>query len=185
MRKFFSEHKEYTHLLIYAEDIIATPDIVKLLIEDAEENNFPIISAYMNFDFKRDWIAISKEDLTKKRIAFAEDYKFQPTRYLMFTDASWFDTVSFVGLPLTLIRRDVVEKLSFKPYRYVFDAILGRLQKRGAMADLQFCLECKQLGIPIVIDKRAFVTHLGYTIGFINKKLTPTIKFEPKTTLKI
>jgi hypothetical protein len=40
--------------------------------------------------------------------------------------------------------------------------------KRGTIFDLQFCLECKQLGIPIMLDKRVFAVHFGDTRRFIN-----------------
>jgi GT2 family glycosyltransferase len=179
IRKFFLEHKEYTHLLIYAEDVLATPDAVKLLIKDAEEYNYPVVTGWCNFDFKRDWIAISTKDLSKARIMFAEQYGFlQPDSMLFYDDP--FETVTFTGMPLTLIRRDVVEKVTFKPYAYSYDNVLGVFMRRGTMFDLQFCLECRRLGIPIILDKRVFAVHFGDTRHFINLKgKKPSVDFIP------
>jgi hypothetical protein len=179
IRKFFLECKEYTHLLIYAEDILATPDAVKLLIKDAEEYNYPVVTGWFNFDFKRDWIAISTKDLSKERIVLAEQYNFLKPTDMLFYDSPFME-VTFTGMPLTLIRRDVVEKVTFKPYDYVYDSVLGMFMRRGTMFDLQFCLECKQLGIPIVLDKRVFAVHFGDTRRFIDlKDKQPSVDFIP------
>jgi hypothetical protein len=167
IRKFFLEHNEYTHLLIYAEDVLATPDAVKLLIKDAEEYNYPVVTAWFNFDFKHDWIAISTKDLSRERIVLAEQYSFLKPTDMLFYDSPFME-VTFTGMPLTLIRRNVVEKVTFKPYSYTHDKILGTYMKRGTMFDLQFCLECKQLGIPIMLDERVFAVHFGDTRRFIN-----------------
>jgi GT2 family glycosyltransferase len=179
IRNFFLEHKEYTHLLIYAEDVLATPDSVKLLIKDAEEYNYPVVTAWFNFDFKRDWIAISTKDLSRERIVLAEQYNFLKPTDMLFYDSPFME-VTFTGMPLTLIRRDVVEKVTFKPYSYTHDKILGTYMKRGTMFDLQFCLECRSLGIPIVLDKRAFAVHFGDTRRFINlRNGQPSVDFIP------
>jgi hypothetical protein len=177
IRNFFLEHKEYTHLLIYAEDILATPDTVKLLIKDAEEYNYPVVTAWFNYDFKHDWIAISTKDLSRERIVLAEQYNFLKPTDMLFYDSPFME-VTFTGMPLTLIRRDVVEKVTFKPYSYTHDKILGTYMKRGTMFDLQFCLECRSLGIPIVLDKRAFAVHFGDTRQFINlRNRQPSVDF--------
>jgi hypothetical protein len=179
IRNFFLEHKEYTHLLIYAEDVLATPDAVKLLIKDAEEYNYPVVTGWFNFDFKRDWTAISTKDLSRERIVLAEQYNFLRPVDMLFYDSP-FILVTFTGMPLIIIRRDVVEKVTFKPYSYTHDKILGTYMKRGTMFDLQFCLECKQLGIPIVLDKRVFAVHFGDTRRFINlKDKKPSVDFIP------
>jgi hypothetical protein len=179
IRNFFLEHNEYTHLLIYAEDVLATPDAVKLLIKDAEECDYRVITGWCNFDFKRDWIAITDKDFSKTRIVLAEQYSFLKPTDMLFYDSP-FILVTFTGMPLTLIRRDVVEKVSFKPYSYTHDKILGTYMKRGTMFDLQFCLECKQLGIPIILDKRVFAIHFGDTRRFINlRDKQPSVDFIP------
>jgi hypothetical protein len=179
IRNFFLEHKEYTHLLIYAEDVLATPDVVKLLIMDARLLNYPVVTGWCNFDFKRDWTAISTKDLSKTKVTIAEQYNFLKSTDMLFYDSPFME-VTFTGMPLTLIKRDVVEKVSFKPYSYTHDYLLGTYMKRGFMFDLQFCLECKQLGIPIILDKRVFTVHFGDTRRFINlRDRQPSVDFIP------
>jgi hypothetical protein len=167
IRNFFLEHKEYTHLLIYAEDVLATPDVVKLLIMDARLLNYPVVTGWLNYDFKRNWVAISTKDLSKTKVTIAEQYYFLKPTDMLFYDNPLME-VTFTGMPLTLIRRDVVEKTTFKPYSYVYDNLLGTFMRLGTMFDLQFCLECRRLSIPIILDKRVFTVHFGDTRRFIN-----------------
>jgi len=181
-RKFFLEHPEYTHLLIYAEDIMATPDMVKLLIKDAEEHDFPVVSGYSNYDLRHYDVNITDRDLTNVRVFSAHQYKFYTLYDVLSGRLGWpFKQVFFVGLPLTLIRRDVVEKIEFKPYRVVVDRTLGVRVKRGWGFDLQFAINCKKMGIPIIVDLRLLCLHFGDTRRFINiRDKRPYVKFIPK-----
>jgi hypothetical protein len=69
-------------------------------------------------------------------------------------------------MPLTLIRRDVVEKVSFKPYKVMNKVLGGKMFYSGSMFDLQFAIELKQLGIKNIIDLRVFCFHLGNTVKY-------------------
>ena len=179
-KEFFMRHREYSHMLVYAEDILATPCHVKMLIKDAESRDFDVISGYSNFDLKRKWLAFSLKNLSKTKIISANQYGFPTIDYILtdkFNDV--YLRVFFVGLPLTLIKRSVLEKVSFRPYKYIIDYALGKKLKRGIMFDLQFAIECYKLGIPIYIDKRVFVIHFGDTRKYINLKYkTPWIGFQ-------
>jgi len=77
---------------------------------------------------------------------------------------------TFVGLPFTLFPRDIYEKLSFKPYKYIVDRLPGFLVKRGIMFDAQVSIELMNMNIPLIIDKRLFLMHYGDTRKYVNLK---------------
>jgi len=181
-RNFFLEH-DYTHLLIYAEDVITTPDVVKLLIKDAEEYDFPIVSGWINFDFKRNWLSFTFKDLSNIYVKTHEQYEFPTTDYVLKHDLkNPFIETFFQGFGLTLIRRDVVEKIPFKPYKIQEITIANRRFVTGIMFDLQYAIELKKMGIKNIIDLRCFAIHFGYTTPLAKSELIGKgiVEFIPK-----
>jgi len=178
---FLESPQNYTHLLIYAEDVITTPDCIKLLIEDAVKYGFDVVSAWFNYDFKMNWVSLTKKDLSDLNITSPHQYEFMnPLDMLNFEDP--FMEVFFQGMGLTLIKRSVLEKVKlYKPYKYIEDEVLGRRMTRGIMFDVSFALQLKELGIKQYVDRRAFCIHFGRTIEFIRRNETPRIEFIPKT----
>jgi len=177
LQTFFLE-RDYTHLLIYAEDIIATPDMVKLLIKDALENDFDVVSGILNFDFRTNWLSVNKTDLSNVNVMYANQYNMLPIDYVL-GDGGFIDECWFNGMALTLIKRHVLEKVKlYLPYRYVIDNALGLWMQRGTMFDLSFALQLKQHGIKHYIDRRVFAIHFGDTRRYINlKDKKPEIQF--------
>jgi len=191
-QKFFREHKEYTHFLISTDDVIYTPCHVKLLLRDYLEYKYPVISCYTNWEWTSDWLNITDRDLRKVRVHFAHQYGFHRLKNMLKLiqdrKVSYpLKKVFFVGLPLTLIERRVVEEVGFKPYKYITDRTLGVYAKRGIMFDLKFSIECANKGIPIYVDLRCLLMHFGDTRRFINlsnkKKYVKFIK--KKRSLKL
>lgn len=181
VKDFFSRHDEYTHLLIYAEDVVTSPDMVRLLISDAEQYDFPVVSGWCNYDFRRNWVSVNTVDLRNKYVSFADDYKFMSPIDMLFYDDDPFFECFFNGMALTLIRRDVALKVSFKPYKYVNDYVLGVYRRRGTMFDLQFAIELRNLGVKSIVDKRVVCMHFGDTTKFINlRDKKPTVEFIKK-----
>jgi hypothetical protein len=173
-RKFFLE-RNYTHLLIACEDVMYTPDHIKLLLCDAYKNNFKIISCTSNWDFINDWLNITFKDMRGVNVYTAYAYNFiklkELLKYQTFENKYFpYVKVKFVGLPLTLIDREVVEKVEFKPYKYVQDWVLGRFVRRGIMHDLQFSIDVLNKGYDIIVDTRCLLLHFGKTTEFISKR---------------
>jgi len=170
-RDFFLKHKEYSHLLVYAEDVIATPDMIELLIEDAKKHDFPVVSGYCNYVLDKKDFNFSDRDLRRIVVRSASVYKFYTVDDLLSGKLTFpFHRCFFVGLPLTLIRRDVLEKVKFDAYRYIEDYTLGYKTRRGIMFDLKFAIDCRNNNIPIVVDLRALTFHFGDTRKYINVK---------------
>jgi len=191
-QKFFKEHKEYTHFLIATDDVIYTPSHVKLLIKDYLEYKYPVISCYCNWEWWNDWVNITDKDMRREKVISPYQYRFYKLKDLLrLIEAKKvpfpLKKVFFMGLPLTLIERKVVEEVGFKPYKYITDTALGLLARRGIMFDLQFSIECANRNIPIYVDLRCLLVHFGDTRRFINlrgkKKYVKFIK--KKRSLKL
>lgn len=184
--EFFKKHKEYTHFLISTDDVLYTPCHVRRLIRDAVEHDFKVISAYTNWSFKRRWVNITTKDLRylerKKAFITARDYEFLTLDNVITHNLeNPFMQVHFVGLPLTLIKREVLEICPFKPFKWIYDRALGVFVKRGIMFDLEFSNCCKRNNIPIYVDLRLLLMHFGDTRRHINLKgKRKEVKFIPK-----
>ena len=171
-RKFFLEHKEYTHFIIINEDTIVTPSHLRLLIEDIKEYDYPVIGGYC-FPVSKNYpkTNLTKKNMRKIRVVFANQYGLVDLEEAI----SWsldepIERFYFNGLTLTAVRRNIIEEIEFKPYKYVNDRTLGFWVRRGIMFDLQFSNELFDRGIPLMVDKRLMVMHFGNTRGFINLK---------------
>ena len=165
-RDFFLQHKEYTHLIICAEDVLVTPSHLQLLLKDIEEHpEYPIIAGYSNFDFTHNWLNINELDMRHIAVMYAEQYHFIPPLSIMSGKYPTFIRVFFQGLALAAIKRDVVEKIPFRPYKRVSDR-LG--YNRGTMFDLAFAIDCANNGIPQYVDTRLWLIHGGNTTHLVN-----------------
>jgi hypothetical protein len=171
-RKFFLDHPEYTHFLFIAEDIILTKDMLQLLIQDLEENDFPVLCGYCNWDWRHDWVNITLKDLRKVQVSYAEQYDFVNVYNMVGGKMEYpFQKVFFQGLAVTFIKRNIMEQITFKPYKFISDKLLGKFEKRGIMHDLQMAIEYANLSIPVVCDTRCFCVHGGLTTQFIPNPL--------------
>jgi len=172
-RDFILKHKEYTHMLICTDDIVATPCHVRLLIEDYVQYKHPVISCYTNWEWINDWVNITDRDMRGINVIMPQQYRFYRLKELLGLILNGkveypLKRVFFVGLPLTLIHRDVLEKVPMRPYRYITDRALGKYMHRGIMHDLQFAIDCANNNIPIYVDLRCLTVHFGDTRRYIN-----------------
>jgi hypothetical protein len=175
-RDFFLSHPEYTHFVFICEDVLITPDMVARLLDDIAETDFPVISGYCNIGFENDRVNVTQRDLRKTAVFTQEQYGFLSLKqFLRYDIGNPYVRVFFQGNTLTAIRRDVVEKLSFKPYRRVSDAFrikaFGSVGRNfGIMFDLQMAVELANLDIPVYVDTRLLCLHFGMTTDLINLK---------------
>ena len=172
-RDFFLEHDEYTHFLFLSEDVIQTPEMVKLLIQDVETYNFPVVMGLSNIDSTHEDVNISLRDLRRVVVSSRNTYKHPKLRQVVLGDLGFpFIKVKFCGNTLAMYRRDVVEKLSFKPYKRILDQVRRERfcadRPFGIMFDLQMCNELAKLRIPIVVDARCLVMHFAFGASVID-----------------
>jgi len=172
-RKYIVEHGEYTHMIISTDDIVATPSHVELLIRDVAEYGYPVISCYTNWEWVNDWVNITDRDMRGINVYMPQQYRFYRLKKLLGEIIEGrieypLKRVFYVGLPLTIIDRKVVEEVGIRPYRYVTDSALGIKATRGIMHDLQFAIDCADNNIPIYVDLRCLTIHFGDTRRYIN-----------------
>ena len=172
-RDYFLKHPEYTHLIQLAEDVICPPSMFLRLIDDIYKYDFPVIAGVLNVDFRSEFASISFRDLRRVVVRSREVYKHPSFRDLLQGKHGFpFVDVTFQGEALASYRRDIVKKLTFKPYTYIQDAVRRRYfacyEKFGLMFDLQKNLELLDLGIPIKVDLRIILMHFAFGAGVFN-----------------
>lgn len=184
--KFFTEHSEYTHYLLLNEDVIHTPSMVKRIIQDVVEKDFPVVCGYCNWDWKRGIVNLSNTDLRKCRLHSWQNYKFIKKDDILRGKLSYpFAKVFHQGLTMTMIRRDVFLKHPIRKYTvfrtpYVRKVFKLRDGKEG-MFDTQMSIDMANARIPIVVDLRLMEMHMGDTIFMIDFTHKPRfVKFYSK-----
>ena len=170
-KKYFLEHKQYKYLIISTDDTLGTACDVKQILQDERKHKFPVVSGWCNVKLNRSWAAVSLKphDGIKTKISTYDSYHFIDMADILTGRLGYpFFKAWFVGMPLTLMTRETVEKLSFNGFLLQKDklCITPETQQNGrpVMFDLQFCIECDKLGIPIMIDTRVFLLHFGFGV---------------------
>jgi len=165
MSFFFS--KGYDYFIISSDDVLGKPHYLKLLIEDENEHGFPVISGWRH---RKGRTNVTIDPV--KNITNPKKISENPLPWIRSKPYPWirsediikgkyghpFFKAWFVGLPLTLIRRDILKKIPLKPFLLRRDGycITSETKKRGRgkMFDLQFAINCAREKIPITIDAR-------------------------------
>ena len=144
----------WTHLIISSDDVTPNRESVALLMLDSALGDYPVITGVARVRERS-----MKINVCVKPVRIPERGKIWRENYPFL----WIDALKnprivkvwFVGFALTMIRRDVVEKIPFR----AFD------EKRFGdfMYDLAFSVECEKHGIPKYADLRVFMEHYPST----------------------
>ena len=171
--KYFFEH-EYDYFIISSDDVLGSPYHVRLLLRDERKHAFPVISGWCNLYLHEDVAAITTQrpNLRRKPIT-RHSYSFIPLKDMGLSKHGFpFMKAWYVGLPLTLIRREILEKVPLKPFQKQVDrfCLTSETKKRGrgVMFDLQFACDCAANKIPIMVDARIFLLHFSKTKRYVN-----------------
>ena len=166
-RKFFLEN-DYDYFIMGHDDYLGSPDYVRQLLRDEKKHNFPVISGWSNIYLFKDLasITIRKPRGIEKGKVGMKDYPFVSMSDLIQAKYGYpFVRVWFIGFPLTLIRRDVFEKVPFRGFKTMKDGFCNtpKTKKLGRpiVFDLAFAVDCAKKKIPIHIDTRVFLMHFG------------------------
>ncbi len=192
-RDYFLANPQYSHFLFLCEDMFFTPDHIRLLIKDVEEGDYPVISGWSNVDWTHQEGNISFRDMKNLVVRGREVYQHPKITDLVLGKHGFpIVKVWFMGTTLAMIKREVVEKLSFGAYTNIDEGhtqkMFGVRRRFGIMQDFQLCLECARLGIPIYVDLRVFCAHMVQPIGTFTAKGKPrtvTLYSKSGTTRKI
>jgi hypothetical protein len=174
-RKFFLGNN-YSHLVILPDDLVVTEKQIDSLIQDINDKDYAVISGITNVDIRQiNWgkYCISRnlpriDVLTEQSYDWFTEYERQ--RYLNFHKMPII-RVKHIGFPLTFIRRDIIRLLNFRP-----------LAKYNCCLDVQFCIDCEKLKIPIFVDLRIVGKHLKRRDGVYDNfglgTKNPIVRFE-------
>jgi len=181
-KEFFLSNPQYSHFLFLCEDNIITPSHLTLILEDAEKFKDAVVCGYSNVQWDKDEANISFRNMRNLAVFSREVYQHPRIEALVTGQYGFpFVKVWFQGNTLACYPRQVVEKLSFKPYRFMRPEDAFRLFKVkrqwGILQDFQMCKELDALGVPIVCDLRLFIPH------FTQVPTTWNLKGKPRTVI--
>lgn len=176
--KFIFSHPEYTHIILYIDDLIVEPHHIQTLIDAVEKYNFPVLAGYSNFDnddmshlttICLEPVQIEIKGRTWPVISFDEVKKIKK-RFLK---------VKWNGITIPVIKREVLEKIG----GFEDDARLNNLPyATGDSSDVAFCYELNRNKIPIYVDLSVRVQHLRsgstWQYFYANGKKPPYTLFE-------
>ncbi len=161
IKDYFMDHEEYTHLAILPDDMIPNKTAINLLLNDLK-TDYPVLcgrSHLNNTEEGRKVVTVSLSLVIPKMKEGTHHYNF------LHEDSPLFGKllaepqpirVKHMGDPFPVIRRDVVEKLSFdNDAAYNFTT-----PEFGCCEDVVMCNELDKLGILIHCDLRAWFKHL-------------------------
>ena len=150
LRNFFLEHIEYTHLGIASDDLVVKPDDVELLIGDIQRLDYPVMSGVCNVnEGNPDVLTI----IAMENSPTIERRKFY---WLIRKYVDGIIRVGHAGFPLTIIRRDIVEKIDFESH----SQLLGGDPNEWGNIDITFCTRCRENDIPMYADTDIYMSHL-------------------------
>lgn len=153
-RKFFLEHKQYTHLILFADDAICTNDDIIILSNWLELKDYPVLGGVCNIDNepenKGKW-AITTNVVHPRWIDGTRTYDFIREEDHTFPHII---QVGWSGFPLMFIRRDIIEQVPFRDDREENGT------KTGYAMDVTFCYDCSKLNIPILAHTGVRIKHL-------------------------
>ncbi len=165
-RDFFLQNKEYTHLIMLPDDLIATEyDIDTLLAHIQKNPQIKIISGHCNLDSEK------KKDYTNVcLLPVSDDRKNRHYAWITFDefniwsqfnkDENGLVKVKFSGYPLMVIDREVVEKIQFRN-----DLEPDGIHPRGCCLDVTFCADALRAGYDIYVDPAIRLKHLKLSDG--------------------
>ena len=173
IRRFFLDHAEYTHLIVYANDEVVKKEHIDMLIQDVLKWDFPLVTGVMNVDL----------DKLKDKMACCFEYPSlrKDQRFFNFiplNSESGFIDCGFSG-GVQCIRRDMLEKEKI-PYGMGEERFNGESRDRGFNSDVVFAYFFKWTGVHVWADTRIQILHKRYEGEMLVHKKPPHWEFVPK-----
>ena len=164
-RKFFLEHKEYTHYVALPNDLVVTPEIFQKLCDTLEKYDYPVLSGCCNVDFKGKWANMVNVCLKLPALAYKDrNYRWlaESQRLELISRGVTITQFDFAGFPCMFIRRDILEKIPFATVPYPTNERPIWETDGGFGGDVAFCTSLKYYGIPNRVDLTCIMEHLRY-----------------------
>ncbi len=152
IKKFFSENTQYTHMIIYADDLEVTPTDIEILLNDVKRSGYETISGYCNIDESQpDTYAIQPMGCDYSRDGPRVDkgaWYMKNEKPVLPTDKTIIE-VGHSGFCCQIISRELFNKIT----------IVGKNNEVRGNFDWQFSKECHKLGVPLLVDLRVKLWH--------------------------
>lgn len=150
-KRYFLAHKQYTHLILTADDTAPDYDGIPMLVADIIKYNFPVITGCCSSDAVSGQmhlnLTFSPVTSTLKVKLFPDLYENLPPQFL---GLKGIVKVWFQGNACSAMNRDAVKRA------------FGRTWTGRFGADLRFSYECAVQGIPQYADLRVYMEHSKY-----------------------
>lgn len=148
LRNWFLEHKEYTHMILLIDDVLATQKDFDILYSDVMSMDLPVLAATCNVTYQR----LDELSPTMDVMPDLNNYPFVTRAEVakFIEKGEYIKQVKFEGFALTFIRRDVLEQIEFSGIN---------------STDLYFAIDCDKKNIPVYVDFRVNVFHLKWRMG--------------------
>ena len=178
-QKFFLQHKEYTHFVYLAPDLVITTQHFNELKKVLEANNYDVYGPVCNVD----------KGKYSNKLACCLKLPEMPfhLRLYRFVDESHrlyflehnvkILKVKFNGLAFCFIKRKILENYKFATIPYETDEKPIWERKTGYSCDLAFAHYCNFDNIDILVDLRIKAEHLRYPGPLLIGKKPPKITF--------
>jgi len=163
-QKFFLAHKEYTHFVYLAPDLVISKYEFLQLKEIIEKNDYDVYGPLCNMDNGK---YKDKMDCCIKLPSIeyeTRNYRFlqEEVRLYLLNDGLDNLKVKFNGLTFCFIKRKILEKYEFGTLPFKTDEKPIWENRGGWACDLAFSHYCDFMNIDILIDLKIKLKHLRY-----------------------
>ena len=176
IEKWLESHKEYTHILYIAPDIVLTKSAYLIMIDYIKQHDPPVYGPSCNVDQNNDALAcclkLPEIFYWNRRYRWVKEHHRQ---YFLEHDMPLIQ-VKF-NANLAFVRRDIFDKIPYMALPYDTDERPIHESAGGYACDLAFCHYCNHLDIPILVDMRVKLKHLRYAGPLQVGKKEPKITF--------
>jgi hypothetical protein len=154
---FLKGPQYYTHLILWPDDLVVPRTMFEKLALGVYAEDYPVISGYCNIDGELN------KDLANICIDHVPSIEQAGRKYVWPTlehVASLRPTVirvKFMGFPLAIIRRDVLQQV-----RLTTDSVFNGALTGGCCVDVVFSWQCDQKNIPLYVDTTCRLEHLKH-----------------------
>ncbi len=177
-QKYFLEHKEYTHFIYMAPDMVISVSQFEELEKRVLTNDYDVYGGVCNVDMGK-----YSEHLACCIKLPKLPYELRRYRWVSESQRQWFMNsginklrVKFNALAFCFIKREILEKYEFTTVPYETDERPIWESRGGYACDLAFAHYCDFSKIDILVDLQIKLKHLRYSgknqVGKKDSKIT-------------
>lgn len=178
VEKFFESHKEYTHLLYLAPDVVLDEMSFDCMVEELKKNDYDVYGPVCNVDTGK----------YENRLACCTNLptlEYSSRRYNWLSEALRQHLLGYdkkiiqvkFNAGLHWVKREIKDKIKYTTIPKETDERPIWETKGGYACDLAFSHWLDHLGIKIMVDMRYKLKHLRYAAPLQVGKKEPNVEF--------